>query len=339
MSRIPFSFEPFRRQMYSPRELFANFSSSEPQSFAATPDFAIYREYIAGGKHSPTDYFTAMMQALHDNAVTQAMQHYLRSTGARPIGVMGGHKLRRSTVAYRNVVALARLLAQRGFTMLSGGGPGAMEATHLGALMCNQGEDDVEAALRLLSTHDAVPDLTDLVSSNGVPDPRRVDAAHAWYAPAHEIAMSVKDPGESLAIPTWVYGHEPSTPLATRIAKYFQNSIREDGLLAVATNGIVFVEGRAGTLQEIFQDATQNYYRTFGEFSPMVFLGSEYWSATIPAIPVLRALFPPEDFARYVYVTDDVEEAADFVQSHGTRDNAAERIDKYLAHETHRRED
>ena len=30
-----------------------------------------------------------------------------------------------------------------------------------------------------------------------------------------------------LGIPTWLYGHEPTTPFARVIAKYFQNSIRE----------------------------------------------------------------------------------------------------------------
>ena len=77
--------------------------------------------------------------------------------------------------------------------------------------------------------------------------------------------------GESLAIPTWVTAGEPISQFASHIAKYFSNSIREDGLLAVATAGIVFAPGGAGTMQEIFQDAAQNAYRVFGR-SPMAFL-------------------------------------------------------------------
>ena len=338
MPRIPFSFEPFRREMYAPRELFAGFDPQEPASFAATPDFAMYREYIAAGKHSPRDYFTAMMQSMHDNAITQSLADYLAATKARPVGIMGGHKLPRDSGAYRNVALLSRELATRGFTMLSGGGPGAMESTHLGALLCHESPGQLDDALRLLRSRPLCPDLSDLVGVNGIPDHGLVAKAHSWFAPAFEIAGSVARPGDSLAIPTWVYGHEPTTPLATRIAKYFQNSIREDGLLALATNGIVYVEGRAGTLQEIFQDAAQNYYRTFGSFSPMVFLGRAYWSETIPAIPVLQALFKPEDFARYVFVTDDVGEAADFVETHGTAEDAAERLEKYQTHEVHRHE-
>jgi predicted Rossmann-fold nucleotide-binding protein len=338
MPRLSITFEPFRRDMYSREELFEGFDFNDPRSFAATRDFAIYHEYIVSGKYAPRDFFTAMMQALHDNAVTQALRDFLDTSKARPIGVMGGHKLARGSVPYRMVVQLAGELTRRGFTMLSGGGPGAMEATHLGALLAQANDDQLQAAIASLAERPTVPDLTNLIGADGKPNDGQVKAAHAWFAPAHEIAVSVRNPGASLAVPTWLYGHEPTSPLATHIAKYFQNSIREDGLLAVATNGIVYVEGRAGTLQEIFQDAAQNYYRTFGGFSPMVFLGSAYWSARIPAVPVLEALFGPKDFAEYVLLTDDVGQAADFLQSHGTTEDAAERIDRYLSHEAHGRE-
>jgi predicted Rossmann-fold nucleotide-binding protein len=337
MPHLPFSFEPFRRSMYSRGELFRGFDVSKPESYAATVDFAIYREYIAFGKYAPTDYFAAMMQSLHDNAITQALWEALRASKARPVGVMGGHKLARDSDPYRKVVELSRELTSRGFTMLSGGGPGAMEATHLGASLI-AGGTDIDAAIKALATQPKVPDLTNLVAADGTPNMELVAAAHAWFAPAYEIAQSVANPGASLAVPTWLYGHEPSSPLATSIAKYFQNSIREDGLLALATNGVIYVEGRAGTLQEIFQDAAQNYYRTFGAFSPMVFLGRTYWSETIPAIAVLKALFKAEDFEKYVFCTDDVFEAAEFVATHGTGDTAAERVGKYLAHEVHRRD-
>lgn len=338
MPTFPFSFEPFRRAMYSRPELFGGFDVTDPQSFAATRDFMIYREYIASGKYAPSNYFAAMMQALHDNGITQALSEHLHTTKARAIGVMGGHKLARGTIPYRNVVYLSRELTRRNFTMLSGGGPGAMEATHLGALLADGDDDDVTNAIALLEQQPKVPDLTNLVGSDGVPDKKLVAAAHAWFAPAYEIAISMQKPAESLAIPTWLYGHEPTSPFASHVAKYFQNSIREDGLLALATNGVIYVEGRAGTLQEIFQDAAQNYYRTFGSFSPMVFLGADYWTNTIPAVPVLQALFTKDDFAEYVFLTDDVAKAVDFVVSRGSRESAAGRIDRYLQHETHRRE-
>src|SRR5262245_8922322 len=42
------------------------------------------------------------------------------------------------------------------------------------------------------------------------------------------------------------------------------------------------VEGQAGTIQEIFQDAAQDFYRSFEYFSPMVLLGTRYWRETFP---------------------------------------------------------
>ena len=95
---------------------------------------------------------------------------------------------------------------------------------------------------------------------------------------------------QSLGIPTWLYGHEPSTPLATHIAKYFDNSIREDGILTIAKGGIIYTPGSAGTLQEIFQEAVQNHYLSFGYASPMCFLGKKYWTEDVPVWPLIMDL-------------------------------------------------
>jgi predicted Rossmann-fold nucleotide-binding protein len=94
----------------------------------------------------------------------------------------------------------------------------------------------------------------------------------------------------SLGVPTWLYGHEPATPFATHIAKYFENAIREDGILTIAKGGIIYSPGSAGTMQEIFQDAVQNHYLSFGYASPMVFLDTEYWSEEMPVYPLLKHL-------------------------------------------------
>jgi two-component system alkaline phosphatase synthesis response regulator PhoP len=44
--------------------------------------------------------------------------------------------------------------------------------------------------------------------------------------------------------------------------------VREDGLLSLAKGGVVFAPGPAGTIQEIFQDLTQNHYGTLGSRRP-----------------------------------------------------------------------
>ncbi|WP_421118464.1 hypothetical protein ACE2AJ_13870 [Aquihabitans daechungensis] len=105
------------------------------------------------------------------------------------------------------------------------------------------------------------------------------------------------------------------TPFATSIAKYFSNPLREDGLLAIAVDGVVYAPGRAGTVQEIFQDAAQNVYRVYGgRFSPMAFLDVDgCWTQKLPVLPVLQELFGPAQFAEAVFVSADLTEIAAFL--------------------------
>jgi predicted Rossmann-fold nucleotide-binding protein len=113
-----------------------------------------------------------------------------------------------------------------------------------------------------------------------------------------------------LAIPTWVNVGEPISQFASHIAKYFSNSIREDGLLAVATAGIVFAPGGAGTMQEIFQDAAQNAYRTFGR-SPMAFLDTQHYREETGLYPSLQRQATRLGFADLLSLGDEPEHILD----------------------------
>jgi predicted Rossmann-fold nucleotide-binding protein len=305
-------YEPIPQQLYTPARLFQGFKSDEPASWGQTVDFAIYRHFVMEGRGVSTNPYFGMMQALHDNAITQSTAGLI--AGRRIAAIMGDHKLARDSAAYREIAILSRHLTRSGILMCTGGGPGAMEASHLGASLAAGADPDLENALALLKIQPVVPALGDIVNSRGMVNPALVAQAHAWFKPAYEISASTCSPGQSLAFPTWYYGHEPTTPFATHIAKYFQNSIRENGLLAVARQGIIYFEGKAGTIQEIFQDGTQNYYKTFDYFSPMVLFGIRYWTTKYPVVGVLQKLFTPADFAKYVLVTDDVVAAARFIE-------------------------
>lgn len=312
MSGLDLPYQPIRSQLYRPAELFADLDPASGASWGNTVDFAIYRHFVLEGRATPANPYSGMMQALHDSAITQAVGAHI--AGRRVAAVMGGHKMERTASSYKDVALLARRLTRNGIIVCTGGGPGAMEASHLGASLAPEQDSRLDSALGLLKHQPTVPNLTAIVAPDGTVDQALVVQAHAWFKPAFEIAASIASPGESLAIPTWHYGHEPTTPFATHIAKYFQNSIREDGLLALAKQGIVYSEGKAGTIQEVFQDAAQNYYRTFGCFSPMVFLGTQYWTTLYPVIAVLGKLFAAPDMSKYVLVTDDVDAAASFVE-------------------------
>jgi hypothetical protein len=106
---------------------------------------------------------------------------------------------------------------------------------------------------------------------------------------------------------------------ATKIAKYFANSIREDGLLAISLAGIVFAEGSAGTVQEIFMDAAQNHYATFDYVSPMALLGKDRW-APAPNRGIFATLLEEGKlYADRLFLSDSPEEVVQFIRNHPPR--------------------
>ena len=298
-------FSPYRSHLYNAQELFGAFNPSEPATYADTLDERVYRYTREPLVRS--DILHSLACRLHDHAITDALEEEI--AGRDIVAIMGGHALERTATEYRDIALIAKELAETGFLMTSGGGPGAMEATHFGAWMAHRTVTDVDAALAILA---------------GCPDFSRREQ---WLATALEVKAAfpqVAGPAgyvvDSLGIPTWLYGHEPPTVFATHIAKYFANSVREEGLLAIANSGVVFSPGSAGTIQEVFQDATQNHYRSFGHPTPMIFLGVEYWRIRKPVYPLLTQLAAGHDYAALIHLSD---EPAEVVQH--LRDFAAER--------------
>ncbi|MEJ7734298.1 MAG: hypothetical protein WKG00_34525, partial [Polyangiaceae bacterium] len=133
---------------------------------------------------------------------------------------------------------------------------------------------------------------------------------------AQGVRARFADGADSLAVPTWFYGHEPSNLFGTRVAKYFSNSVREDGLLAVAMHGVIFAAGSAGTTQEIFQDATQNHYATFGWVSPMVFFGKARYTEETSLFRTIGELAQGRRYAEQLCLSEDPAEVVSFLQAH-----------------------
>lgn len=295
-------YEVYRTSLYAPEELFAGFDPSRPESYADTPDARIYRYATTIGR--APDALDALAQRLHDHSITSALQHTLAQATAcgraDPVAVMGGHALTRSSPGYATAAALGAALGAcgAGFTVLTGGGPGAMEAVPLGV----QHADHLPEALTALA---ASPEFGASPAGIG-----------AWLAPAIDLGLSVVDScPRTIGIPTWFYGHEPPNAFQWH-AKYFANSVREDGLLEIATGGIVYTPGSAGTVQEVFQDYTQNHYGTVGPPAPMIFLGKDFWTAQVPAAPLVQQLSRGREAERWILVTDDIAEAVEMLATY-----------------------
>jgi predicted Rossmann-fold nucleotide-binding protein len=298
---LPYPTHPAR--LYTPDDLATGFAEG---GFAGMYDTVVYTHFKEHGGAQP-DVREALAQRLHDSGIDDALadgtRAWLRAHGpASIVGVMGGHAELRGSVAYRLAATLGWQLARTGRLVITGGGPGVMEAANLGAYLSADGLDTLTAAIDLLA---AAPDYRD----------------HDPYTAA-ALAVRAKfprDPAGGLSIPTWLYGHEPANLFAGRIAKYFSNAIREDTILRLARGGIVFAAGRAGTVQEVFQAATKTFYLTDGGSGPYVFLDATYWGSAVPGL--LRDLLrttPSGDQSGLVHVIDGVDEAVRLLTQGGT---------------------
>lgn len=276
-------FDPYRARLYTPAELY---DGLDGDTYEATADALTY----AWSRQPDGDLAIHLAQALHDHAIDDALAEHLHDK--RVVGVMGGHSLSRTHPGYAEAAHFGRSATREGLFVATGGGPGAMEAANLGAYLSRQHVTAINKALALLAT---TPEFRPSVAS--------------WAGAAFEVRQRWPDGADSLGIPTWFYGHEPPNAFATSIAKYFQNSLREDTLLRHCDAGIVFLPGSAGTVQEMFQDACENYYAEPQSLAPMVLVGERYWTAELPAWPLLQRLAADRPMAEAVHLVASVDDA------------------------------
>lgn len=267
-----------RTTLYSPTELY------DAPAYADTLDAAAY-----AWSQRPADPGAALGRALHDHTIDLALEDWSR--GRHLVGVMGGHRVERGHPGYAEAARLGSLLGES-HVVATGGGPGAMEAANLGAYLAGRpgALDDALAGLA------AVPSFRPSVE--------------AWARAAFDVLERHPEGTANLGIPTWHYGHEPPNVFATAIAKYFRNSTREAILLELCDAGIVFLPGRAGTVQEVFQDACENYYADESSVAPMILVGVDYWTQTVPVWPLLHALARGLPMEPHLHLVDTAEEAA-----------------------------
>lgn len=232
----------------------------------------------------------ALARSLHDHAIDEALAAWV--SGRRLVGVMGGHTAQRGDAAYADAARLGHAFGTD-LVVTTGGGPGAMEGANLGGLLARSPTAAVEDAVAALAE---VPAFRPSVDD--------------WLESALGLREAVSDPHDSLGIPTWHYGHEPSNVFATAIAKYFRNATREAILLEICDAGIVFLPGAGGTVQEVFQDACENYYADESSVASMVLVGRKYWTETMPAWPLLESLARGRTMEDRVHLVDDASEAA-----------------------------
>lgn len=275
-------FDPYRATLYTPEDLYEGLEEGDYRSTADARTYDWFQRTAADG-----DILASMLRSIHDDSVGDALDERLR--GRRVVGVMGGHAMERGSEAYAGTARLGRDLTRQGLTVATGGGPGAMEAVNFGAYAAPYDDLMLSKALTVLagtpSFHASVTD---------------------WASTAFAVRDRWPDGGPSFALPTWFYGQEPPNAFAAHIAKFFANAAREDGLLSRCSAGVVFLPGAAGTVQEIFDAATPNYYESRGRPAPMVLVDRAHWTAHLPVWPLLEALAADRPMARRIALVDSV---------------------------------
>jgi predicted Rossmann-fold nucleotide-binding protein len=294
-------FDPYRPLPYTAEALYLPAGQAKLGTYTESPDAAIYAWSKEGLPVPALDH--SLATALHDHAMADALDEALAHVDPRSVvGIMGGHALSRRDDVYWQAAELTSRLTAAGRLVLTGGGPGAMEAANLGAYLSPWPGALDEARSIMIK----VPDF------NPIDD---------WIETAFQVLdrWPAERAGRSVGIPTWFYGHEPSNVFATVITKYFANALREDTLLHRCRGGIVYLPGRAGTVQEIFQAVTENYYATdTTRIAPMILVGVDYWTRTLPAWPLLSALAADRTMAPVIACVDSVAEALDQLEAFAT---------------------
>jgi predicted Rossmann-fold nucleotide-binding protein len=314
-------YDPLRRRLYTPKELLA----PHPRRLGRSLDDAIYDHYVRSGGRYPS-IRESLARRLHDFSVDEALVRCIgRSSSDRVklVGLMGGHSVPRSSSDYREAATVGFELFKHGYKVATGGGPGIMEAGNLGAYIASEwGRAELRQALDILHGSPALPE------SEGWRRDRKLVADFEGYQrcgrevlarfPRQRRPRRPRDMA-NFALPTWFYGWEPTNLFADVVAKYFSNSLREDGLLAICVGGLIYAPGGMGTTQEVFQDAAQNHYDLFDWISPMVFLGRSYWHRKTSHYRLISELSAGRQWGELVTLADRARDVVAFIARHPAR--------------------
>ena len=235
---------PTRPRLYTPEDLAAGFAE---RGFAGMYDTVVYRHFRGARRRAAGRARGARPADARPRHRQRAGRRHRRLGWPRTAARSVGHHGRARRAARRRRVPARPPRSAGGWPaagrlVVTGGGPGRDGGGEPGRVPGHgRPADDLAAAIDVLA---AAPDFHDhdpyTAAALAV---RRAFHAAAETATDADVVGWARHGG--LAVPTWLYGHEPANLFAARIAKYFSNAIREDTILRLARGGIV-VRRRAG---------------------------------------------------------------------------------------------
>ena len=145
-------YNPYINHLYTKHHLYDQYIIGAPESYNECLDYKIYEHFIETGKEA-NDIKETLARRLHDHSITDALYDFLNTfPDDKKVAIMGGHSLSRASQTYLNVALISKELTERGYLMISGGGPGAMEATHVGAWFASKSNEDLQKAMEILTS-------------------------------------------------------------------------------------------------------------------------------------------------------------------------------------------
>ena len=144
---VPFNSYP--SSLYNKYSLYNDFDPSRPETYLRTLDHVVYEYYQQSLERLSIK--DTLAQRLHDHSITDSLHDYIKRYDEKKlVAIMGGHRVKRTDEMYLQVARLSKMLTEEGYLMLSGGGPGAMEATHAGAWMAGRTDEEMLEAIEIL---------------------------------------------------------------------------------------------------------------------------------------------------------------------------------------------
>lgn len=207
--------------------------------------------------------------AIKDFETTVALEKYLSQFKNKIIGVMGRGSIKRDSKQYQNAAFIGKKLAEQGYIVITGGGPGTMEATHLGVWFAGRTEQELMDAINLLKK------TTNIESTDYLK--RAIEVKQAYP----KIMKTI-----DIAIPTFVYGVEFGNIFAETYVSYFNNAVREEAMIILSKNGIILLPGGYGTMLELFFALEYNSDEIKTDKQrPILLFNSTFWKKTFgPAL-------------------------------------------------------
>lgn len=220
------------------------------------------------------------------------------------IAVFGSARLDEKNPYYAQTYAISAALVREGWAIITGGGPGLMEAANRGAHDTeHQAEHQIAADSAQKNAEN--PQIEYSISS-------QTDAAASSDAPAKKVANAAKF-GRSIGLNIELPFEQSANPHLDLSLNFHYFFCRKTNFVKYAS-GFVIMPGGFGTMDELFEALTLVQTRKIQNF-PVVLMGVAYWRGLLDWIrnTMLPAgTISPHDLD-LLFLTDDADEAVRYI--------------------------